>query len=139
MTKIEASRILGISRSAGSAKVEQAYRKKQKKLQLKLIPGMEKADRQKAQSDMAMLMTARDVFCGILSTSKPSPTKSSQRKTRRPKPRKAKPKATATNNYSKPQTLADAWDLMVTMLPFPQPVVTILFLLMFLFLILLLT
>ena len=80
MTKIEASRLLGISRSAGSAEAEQAYREKQKKLQLKLIPGIIKADRQKAQADMATLMTARDTFRKTSSASKSYPKKPNQRK-----------------------------------------------------------
>lgn len=125
MTKIEACKLLGISRSAGSAKAEQAYLKKHNELRYKLCPGNPKAGRQKAQADIAMLMTARDVFCGIPSASKASPKKTNHRKTARPKPKKAKP-AAAVNNYPKPQTLAEAWELLVTLLPFPEPVVAIL-------------
>ena len=135
MTKSESCKLLGISQSAGPAKAERAYLKKHNELRYKLCPGNTKADRQKAQVKMAKLMTARDILCRIPSAPKSYHQKTNQRKTTRPKPKKAKP-AAAANNYSKPQTLAEAWNLIVTMMPFSQPAVAILFLLMFLLVIL---
>ena len=140
MTKIEACKLLGISRSAGFAKAEQAFRKRQKTICLQLVPGNTLADRQKAQAELAKLTTARQIFQTTLTakpyTRKPMPKKPKQRKTTRPKTKKTKPAPAAVNNHPKPQTLAEAWDLIMTMLPFSQPVVAILLLLMFLLVIL---
>lgn len=138
MTEIEAYKLLGISRSASAAKATQAYRKTHDELRRKLCPGNIKADRQKAQIEMARLMTAKQVLqietIKKPAIRKPVPRKATKAKptTRRPRPKRAKPATASTNNYSKPQTLAEAWDLIVTMMPFPQPVVAMLFLLMFL-------
>ena len=122
MTKIEASRLLGISRSAGPAKAEQAFLKKHDELRRKLCRGNIKADRQKAQSEIAIIMTARQTLQATATTKsparKPVPRKTTTAKptttrpTRtgaRPKPARARP--ATTNNYQKPQTLADAWEM----------------------------
>ena len=116
MTKIEACKVLGISRSASSVKAEQAYYKKQKKLCLQLIPGNTLADRQKAQAELAELTAVWQVL-------QKSPHKSHTRKPAPKKPRKPKPATVIP--YQKPQTLAEAWELLVALLPFPEPVIAI--------------
>ena len=123
MTKIEACKVLGISRSASSVKAEQAYLNIQKQLCLQLVPGNTLADRQKAQAQLAELTTAWQVL-------QKSPHKSHTRKPAPKKPRKSKPATVIP--YPKPQTLAEAWELLVTLLPFPEPVIAILLCVIFL-------
>ena len=129
MTKNEARKILGISRSASSDKAEQAYRKKQNELRLRLIPGNTKADRQKAQAGMAMTMTAIQML-QTTTTRKPPARKPVPRKTTTmPKPTKAK--SATVNYYQKPQTLADAWELFAQLSLLPAPVTVVLLILTF--------
>jgi len=128
MTEIEAYKLLGISRSASAAKATQAYLKKHDVLRRKLCPGNTKADRQKAQAKIIRLTTAKQVL-QINTIKKPATRKHVTRKAKptRTKSKPAKAKPTATNYYSKPQTLAEAWDLVTTMMPFPQSAVALLF------------
>ena len=130
MTKIEAYKLLGISRSASSAKAEQAYRNIQKQLCLQLVPGNTLAGRQKAQVKLARLTTAKQT---LQITSSPGSypknparrkntrSKPGQPKPRRPKPRR--PKSAVVVPYPKPQTLAEAWELLVSVMPFSEQVI----------------
>ena len=145
MTKIEACKLLGISRSAGPAKAEQVYLKKHDELRRKLCPGNTKAERQKAQVGIAKLMMARQTFQTI-ATTKPPARKPVPRKTTKAKPTRTRPMPTRTrswlkpararpaivNNYQKPQTLADAWNQFVQLSPFSEDVTLILLALVFL-------
>ena len=136
MTKIEACTLLDVSRSAGKAEAEQAFSEKHRELTRKLRPGNLPAVRQKTQIDIAMLMTARDTFCQLTSSPKPYSQKPHQRKTQKPKPQKAKSPAAATNP-PKPQTLAEACDVFLTMMPFPLPKPVVVIVLLFMLIILL--
>ena len=120
MTKIEAYKLLGISRSASSAKTEQAYRNIQKQLCLQLVPGNHLADRQKAQVKLAKLATAKQTL-QITSSSGSYPKNPAHRKNTRSKPRQPKPAVVVP--YPKPQTLAEAWELLVSVMPFSEQVI----------------
>ena len=131
MTKIEAYRILGISRSASAAETEQAYRQKHDKLRHQLCRGNTEADRLNARSKMAKLTTAKQVLQLTLNSrsypQKPAPGKKA--KPQKPRPAKARP---VINNYQKPQTLAEAWELFVQLSPFHKYVTMILLVSIFL-------
>lgn len=129
MTQAEAYKVLGISRSVSPSRTEQAYQEKHRELRLKLIPGNPLADRQKAQTELARLATAKQVL-QITSTAKSYPVKPVPQKT--PKARSTRAKPAAVNYYQKPQTLAEAWELFVQLSPFPEHVTAILLGLMFL-------
>jgi len=130
MTRAEAYRILGISRSVSRSSTVQAYRETQKKLRVKLIPGNSLVDRQKAQAELARVTTAWQ----ILQTAP-------ARKTRAKKPTRKKPprvKPATVRPDPKPQTLAEAWELLTQLLPFSEPVIVIISIAVFLLIIVLL-
>jgi len=129
MTQAEACRVLGISRSVSPSRIEQAYREKQRELRLKLIRGNPLADRQKAQAELAKLTTAKQAL-QITSTAKSYPKNPVPKKTTRARPTRAKP---ATVNYcQKPQTLAEAWEQVVSLMPFSERVTAIIVIVVFL-------
>jgi hypothetical protein len=114
MTKKEAYDMLGISEYDCPEQAEQAYRQKQKQLQLRLFPGNSAEERKKTQAEIIMLMNARDIVCGSCAPVKPV-------KTKKPKTQKAKPKPPAGNTAA-PESLAEAWGLFLDMMPLPQTI-----------------
>lgn len=133
MTQAEASRVLGISPSFSPFRIEQAYREKQRQLRLKLIPGNPLADRQKAQAELARLTTAWQILQASPAAkphARKSTSKPASRKTARPKPIPVKP--LPVNPHQKPQTLAEAWDLFIGLMPFPEPITVVLLIAVFL-------
>ena len=109
MTKKEACKMLRVSPSASLAKKQQAYRQRQKALQLKLIPGNSLTERRIAREQLGRIAKAYQVL------QKPPMQK-------RPVYKKTATRTTAT----KPETLADSWDLLASLIPFPEPVIAIL-------------
>ena len=113
MTEVQARQILGITRSASRQKVQLAYEDKRRQLQRRLAPGMPVAVRQQAINDLTEIASAGEVL-RVLSRNHARPTKPPQS---RPRPPQV-PTGTATT----PQTLGEAWDLVVSALPFSRPV-----------------
>ncbi len=115
MTKVDARKILGISRSAGLKSAERAYRQKSQSLQASMLPGNPCSDRKMALAELAELTEARKAM-----------------QTKRPtKKRRAKPRATVNHRRSSRQTvvldviydMVEGWNNLVDMLPLPKPVV----------------
>lgn len=114
MIKVDARKILGISRSAGLKSAERAYRQKYQSLQARMLPGNPCSDRQKALAELAELTEARKAM-----------------QTKRPtKKRHIKPRATVNHRRSARQTfvldvihdMVENWNNLVEMLPLPKPV-----------------
>ncbi|MCF7955176.1 MAG: hypothetical protein K9M75_05185 [Phycisphaerae bacterium] len=110
MTRNEAYRLLGISRSVGIKPAEQAYRQKCKECQMNMIPGNSVSVRKKAQEELAQLTTAWHAI-QIVSPRKQTNTKPTKT-TPKPKPVSAQ----------KVDDLANSWDSFFSMLPFPRPI-----------------
>ncbi|MCD4831699.1 MAG: hypothetical protein K8R02_07845 [Anaerohalosphaeraceae bacterium] len=108
MTKIEACKMLRVSPTASLAKKELAYRQMQKNLQLKLIPGNPITERRWAREQLSEITMAHQIL------QKPSGA-------RKPVYKRPATWSTAT----KPETLGDSWDLFVSLMPFPEPVIVI--------------
>jgi len=126
MTQAEAYRVLGISGSAKRSKAEILYQEKSKKLRLQMVPGMPVAIRQKARTELARVDTAWQIVQAARPTSaKPATAKPATRKTARPSPATVMP-------YRKPQTLAEAWEEVISLMPFSKPVAVIVLILVFL-------
>jgi len=123
MTQAEAYIVLGVSRSASRSRKEQAYQEKQRKLRLKLVPGNPLADRRKAQAELARLTTAWQVLKAS-PTARPRAKKPAPRKWTPPKPQPVPPQI--------PQTLTEAWELLLDLMPFPKPVTVMLVIIVFL-------
>ena len=129
MTKREACKLLDISISATRPQAQVAYRQKQKKLQLQLIPGMPPETRRKAQSELVRLGSAWQAL-KTLPVHKPLKTKPQTVKpTLRPKP-------SIPNLSRKPKTLGEAWEQLSSTCPFPGPVLAVLLIVVFLLIIL---
>jgi hypothetical protein len=116
MTKEEAYDMLGISEYDGPEQSEQAYRQKQKQLQLRLFPGNSAEERKKTQAEIIMLMNARDIVC-----SSPAPWKPHRPKKQKQKPQQARQKP-AVSIPDKPETLAEAWGQFLDLMPLPQTI-----------------
>jgi len=129
MTQAEAYTVLGISSSARRSKAELLYQEKSKKLRLQMVPGMPVAIRQKAQAELARVDTAWQIVQASRPTrptsTKPATTKPATRKTARPSPANVMP-------YRKPQTLAEAWEEVISLMPFSRPVAVMVLILVFL-------
>jgi len=124
MTQTEAYTVLGISGSTRRSKAEILYQEKSKKLRLQMVPGMPVAIRQKAQAELARVDTAWQIVQAARPT-KPATTKAPTRKTARPSPATVMP-------YRKPQTLAEAREEVISLMPFSRPVAVIVLILVFL-------
>ena len=117
MTKTEAYKIVGVSASANRSKVELAYRGKCKKLRLKLIPGMPLATRRKAQTDLIKLTSAWQIIKALPPRKARIPMPAVRKATRR--------RPVVVNVYRKPQTLAEAWQQVLSLMPFSEPVAVV--------------
>ena len=106
MTKIKAREILDLSKSASLKTAEQAYLQRQRKLQGRICPGNPRLSRQQAQFELAELTEAWNTMKTVEPRAKRKP---------------------AINNPApvnqQPQNLADMWDLLFSLLPFPKPFV----------------
>ena len=127
MTEAEARTTLGVSKSACISRVQEAYQEKQKQLQAMMIPGNPCEDRQNAVTELVRANEAWRIL------QRPSVGKTRKRKPAKKKTAKKKPPNMAP--HPKPQTLADAWDQVVQILPFSEPVIAALLVLMLIFLI----
>jgi hypothetical protein len=125
MTKTEAYQILGISKSAAYSKADLLYREKCKKLRLQIIPGMPVTVRQKALAELCSIETAWKTLQAHSSTKSSNP-KSSRKKAARPSPVNVLP-------YTKPRTIAEAWEQVVSLMPFSRPVAVVIIIAVFLF------
>ena len=129
MTKEEAYKTLSITGSTSVYKAEQLYQEKCKKLRLQMVPGMPVTTRQKAQAEMALIDTAWQV----LQTA--GPTKHTATKPATPRPaakKKTKPPLTYTIPHQKPQTLAESWEQLISLMPFSRTVAVIIVITVFL-------
>lgn len=118
MTRVEACRLLGIRQSANLSVAEQAFRDKQKKMRQKTIPGNTEFDRQKAAAELAKLTTAWHTL-QVQPANKPHRNKPVQKRAKRPR-------SATVNTCSQPTTLGEAWEILVQLLPFSEPVIAIL-------------
>ncbi len=129
MTRAEAYKTLGITSSTSVYRAEQLYQEKCKKLRLQMVPGIPVTTRQKAHAEMALVDTAWQV----LQTA--GPTKHTATKPATPKPtakKKTKPPSTYTIPYQKPQTLAESWEQLISLMPFSRTVAVIVVITVFL-------
>ena len=110
MTKTEACKILRVSPSTSLAKKKQAYRQIQKSLQLKLIPGNSLTERRMAREQLGKIATAYQIL-----QKSPAKKKPAYKRTVATRPTPAKPEA-----------LGELWDLLVSLMPFPEPVIALL-------------
>jgi hypothetical protein len=116
MTKAEAYSVLGTSNSVACSKTELLYQQKRKELRLQMVPGMPVATRQKAMTDLTTLEAAWQV----LQTAPPTPHRSPKRA--RSKPMPAQPVTAANVASPWAQSLGEAWDQVILLLPFSRPV-----------------
>jgi len=128
MTREEAYKALGVSRTAGRSKAEQLYRERCRKLRLQMVPGMPTTARQKAQAELARVDTAWQVLRApgpaTNTTGKPS-TK-----------RAARSSAANVVPHRTPQTLGEAWEQVASAMPFSEPVIAVVLILVLLVVIL---
>jgi hypothetical protein len=117
MTKTEAYKMLGIGRSTSRTKAEQAYHAKCKELRSQMVPGLPAQTRTKAGAELAKLTTAWQIIKAAPTAKKPA---------KKSMPRQApKSKPAAAKQHQAPQTLAEAWEEVVSQMPFPEPVMVI--------------
>jgi hypothetical protein len=125
MTKAEAYRVLGTSSSASRSKAELLYQDKCRKLRLQMVPGMPVAARQSARAEMAKINTAWQAIQA------PGPARATTRQaTATPRTTRSSPATVLP--YRKPRTLGEAWQQVVSMMPFSEPVTVIILILVFL-------
>ncbi len=114
MTQLEARRTMGVGNSASLKEIELAFQEKTKKLQRQMVPGIPAPDRHRAYEELTRLNKAHQTL--------------RTRPARRPRPRKpiprkkTLPRRAAAGPYRKPQTLAEAWEQVIDMMPFSRPV-----------------
>ena len=126
MTKAEAHKILGIRSSTCLKAARNSYLDKRKRLQIQLLPGIPFAARQEAQAELIKIDAAwRTIQAGYTAT--PTPAK---KRSKRPKP--TRPSTAWPAAYQKPQTLAEAWEGLISMMPFSRRVSIALLVLVFL-------
>jgi hypothetical protein len=117
MTKVDACKILGISPSASLKSAEQAYRQKCRNLQFRMAPGNIRSEREQAQSDLVKLVEAWKIMQTKQTTSR--------RTVNQPKPRPAvnqpKPINRQTTFWDVIHDLAQNWNIVIGMSPFPKP------------------
>jgi hypothetical protein len=115
MTKEEARKTLGITRSTGRSKIALAYEEKCKKFRLQMVPGMPKATRHKAYGKLAKLSIAWQTLQTAPTARRPQRKKAHRKSpTRRP---------ASANRAQRPRTLGEAWEDVVFQMPFSEPVV----------------
>ncbi len=125
MTKAEAYRVLGISSSAGRSKAELLYQDRCRKLRLQMVPGMPVAARQSAQAELARIGAAWQVIRA------PGPARTATKQATAT-PRTTRSSPASVPPYQKPQTLGEAWQQVVAVMPFSEPVMAIILVLVFL-------
>lgn len=110
MTKVDARKILGISRSAGLKTAERAYRQKQQAIQVRMLPGNPYIERQQAHMELTELTEA----WRAMQTKRPKRGRPvTQHKTATPQTRKM-------NVEDVIQDFFEAWDLLVELMPFSK-------------------
>jgi hypothetical protein len=114
MTKVQARRILDLGGSTSLKKAQLSYEDKRRQLQRCLAAGVPVTIRQKAIADLAEVTSAWHTLQG--------PTRSRARPTKMPRPMPAASKTSPPSAPAAPQTLGEAWDLVVSLLPFSRPV-----------------
>jgi len=119
VTVSQACKLLHISSDATFFQKQQAYITIQKRLSAKLMPGNSLEERKKAQAELKKLS---EVWNILQLSAKQPPYKARQHKITHQTP--------ATNRS--PQTVTDAWEQIVQLLPFPEPVIAVMFIVMFL-------
>lgn len=124
MTKAEARTTLGITGSANRSEAALVYEEKCKKLRLKMVPGMPEATRHKAYAELARLIAAWRILQPISA----APRRQRKRAYRKPPIRRPVSK----NSSQRPQTLGEAWEEVLSMMPFPEPVVAMVIIAVFL-------
>ena len=124
MTKAEAYRVLGTSSSADRSTAELLYQDKCRKLRLQMVPGMPVAVRHSAQAELARIDAAWQVIRA------PGPARTATRQAATP--RNTRPSPASVPPYRKPQTLGEAWEQVVAVMPFSEPVTAIILILVFL-------
>lgn len=122
MTKEQARNILGISHSASIKTTEQAYQQKCRQLQIRMVPGNPCSCRQKAQIELAKLVTARR----MLSNHKSNENENSTSRTAT----KHHP-VNRTTTYTPTHNMGNLWNDFFDMLPIPKPVAILLLVAMF--------
>ena len=126
MTKAEAYKTLGIPMAAGPKTAETSYLEKRKKLQIQFLPGIPFATRQEAQTELIRIDAAwRTIQASHKATPKPAKKRAATGNPTKPFPARPVP-------YQKPQTLADAWEELISMMPFSRHVTVAILILVFL-------
>jgi len=120
MTDPEARNILGISRSAGLETARRSYIEKRQKLQAQLLPGIPLATRRHAQAELCRLETAWQSIQAGRTAKRATSAKSPKRPTTRKKASRSAPGQPVPTQ--KPQTLGEAWEQFLSMMPFSRRV-----------------
>ena len=124
MTKTEARQILGISSSTNRSKAELLYQEKCKKIRLQMVPGMPVTTREKALAKLTSVNAAWETLQSPR-YKKPTTKKSPRKKTSKSSPVNVIP-------YRKPKTLAEAWEQLISLMPFSRPVAVVIIIAVFL-------
>ena len=90
MTKADAYRVLGTSRSVARSRAERLYQQKCRHLRLQMVPGMPVAVRQRAQAELAQLDAAWRVIA-VAGPARSSTKKPTTPKTPKPSPPRVPP------------------------------------------------
>ena len=114
MTTAEAYRTLGVATNVSRKKAEAAYHERQKYLQLCLVPGRPMETRHRAMEELAKLNTAWETI-----QRKPRPRRYGAAQAR---PQVPRPRPRQVQSPGVPQTLGEAWEQVVCLLPFSKPV-----------------
>lgn len=115
MTTEQACKELGITRLSSLAQIEQAYKLRSEKAQLRMLTGHSQSARADAAEQMVRLASARETLQKVCIDSTTNKTKLRSRARGKPKQSKS--------HYSQPPTnLAEAWDQLFSQFPFSKTV-----------------
>ena len=111
MTKLEARKLLGISASASRSKTEQAYHRKLREYRLRQIPGNTLEQRQQAYQESVKANAAWNIL-----------SQTNKKQSQRPVTTNAAKTASKSSRHKQPEShnMAEAWDLLVQLLPFSE-------------------
>ena len=114
MTKTDARKILGISPRAGLKAAERAYHQKCRNLQIRMLPGNPRSERQQAEVELVELTDAWKSMQTKRSTNN-----------RRTKPRvtvnRQKPVKQSATIWEVIHEMCQSWEFLVGMVPLPKP------------------
>lgn len=128
MTKAEAYKTLGVGKSTSRSKAELVYREKCKELRSQLVPGVPTETRTKAGAELARLAAAWQT----IRTEPAHKTRTPKTATAKSPPKPPRPERPAVRPCQKPQTLGEAWEQVVSQMPFSEPVAVLILILMLL-------